>query len=154
MGYIPLWTDVLDSSIWEEPDIVFRVWITMLLLADYDHVVRKSPYAIAKRAGRGQEEVAAALKVLESPDRRRSDPQVKDGRRIEKLEDGSWLIINGEKYQGLMKESNLRACKRKWAAEHRARVKSGVGMMRLQPDAKVRVYEEKLDAGRPDGPGV
>ena len=142
MGYIPLWQDMLDSSIWDEPDIVFRVWMTMLLLADYDHVVRKSPYAIAKRAGRSQEEVAAALKVLESPDRKRSDPQLKDGRRVEKLEDGSWLIINGEKYQEMMKTSNRRAYKRKWQAESRSSV-----AMRLQPDAKVRVYEERLSAG-------
>lgn len=138
---------MLDSSIWDEPDIVFRVWITMLLLADYDHVVRKSPYAIAKRAGRSQEEVAEALKVLESPDRKRSDPQLKDGRRIERQEDGSWLIINGEKYQELMKESNARACKRKWAAEHRAKIKAGDAPMRLQPNSKEREYESRLDRG-------
>lgn len=137
-----MWQDMLDSSIWEEPDIVFRVWITMLLLADYDHVVRKSPYAIAKRAGRSQEEVAEALKVLESPDRRRSDPQLKDGRRIERMEDGFWLILNGEKYQELMKKANRRAYKLKWQNEKRSAAR-----MRLQPDPKVREYEARLERG-------
>jgi len=146
MRYIPLFEEILDSSMWEEPDIVLRVWITMLLLMDGDSVVRRSEFSIAKRAGRSQEEVREALKVLESPDSRRSDPQLHDGRRIERVEDG-WFILNAEKYQDWMAKRNRQWYQKKWAADKRERAK-GIGVpFRLKPDAKVRAYEARLDCG-------
>lgn len=93
----------MESSVWEESDMVVKVFITLLAKQDRDHVVRGSAYNIAKWANKTEAEVLEALKVLSEPDKRRLEPQEHEGRRIQKVEDG-WLLLNGEKYQRLMME--------------------------------------------------
>jgi len=122
--YTPIWDRLPDSSVWEEPYHVRILWITMLSLKDRDHVVRYDAYGLRKRANITDEETAEGLKVLSDPDRRRPG-QEDGGRRIEKHAEG-WLILNGEKYQNMMREANRRAYKADWQREKRGGgVKSG-----------------------------
>lgn len=125
MSYVPIWDGMLLSSLWEEDDLVLKVFLTMLLLKDYDHVVRKSAYQIARAALKTEEQVLWALDVLKNPDTRRKEPQEFEGRRVRKVEDG-WLILNGKKYQEDMVSANRRAYKRKWEAEKRVKAKMGL----------------------------
>jgi hypothetical protein len=60
-----------------------------------------------------------AIEILESPDRDQSIPQPFEGRRIEKKEDG-WLVLNGEKYQDIMRQINKRAAWNRAQAKKRA----------------------------------
>lgn len=117
--WAPLFSKIVDSSLWDEPDYVVKVFLTMLAKKDSDFVVRGSAYNISKWAKKSEEETLDALKILSSPDTKRIEKQPHEGRRIQRVEDG-WLILNGELYRDLMVKENERARKRRWAAEKRA----------------------------------
>jgi hypothetical protein len=106
-SFTPLWSGIVDSSIWDEPDHVVKVFCTMLALKDSDHVVRLNAYQLSKRSRKTEVEVLDALRILASPDQRRQEKQEYEGRRIELREDG-WLILNGEKYREMMQKENER----------------------------------------------
>lgn len=106
--WTPLWSGIVESSLWAESDAVRIIFVTMLALKDSDHVVRYSAFALARKANKTEKEVLAALKVLAAPDKRRLEKQPFDGRRIQKVEDG-WLVLNGELYRQRMSEEMKKA---------------------------------------------
>lgn len=118
----PLWSGIVDSSIWDESDCVCKVFITMLALKDSDHIYRGNAYKLARRARKTEEEVLGALKVLAAPDKRRHEEQQFGGRRIKAVEDG-WLILNGEKYRRMVSEEMRKARLRRAQAAFRERQK-------------------------------
>lgn len=118
--WAPLWSSIVDSSIWHEPDHVCKIFITMLAIKDADHIVRHNAFQIANKAHKSEKEVIEALKILAAPDKRRLEPQPFDGRRIQKVDDG-WLILNGQKYREMMSKIVRREQKRIWASENRSR---------------------------------
>ncbi len=97
-SWAPLWNGIVNSSIWDEPDYVIKIFLTMLALKDMDHVVRFNPYQIGKLAKKTEQEVLDAIRILSSPDTRRIEKQEFEGRRIQMVEEG-WLVLNGEKYR-------------------------------------------------------
>ena len=119
--YFPFWSKTCDSSLWVEPDFVIKVFITMMAKQDLDHVVRGTAFNIAQWAKKTELEVLEALKILSSPDTKRIEPQPFEGRRIERVEEG-WLILNAEKYQKWMQETNRKSRQAKWMAAHRAKI--------------------------------
>jgi transposase len=122
----PLWSSIVDSSLWEEPDCVVKIFLTMLALKDRDHVYRGTAYKLAKRSNKDELEVLEALKVLSSPDSRRQEHQEFDGRRIKAVEDG-WLILNGEKYRSKVREemTRLRNARSQKSFREREKMKNG-----------------------------
>lgn len=120
--WAPLFSKIVDSSIWLEPDYVVKVFLTMLAKKDSDMVVRGSAFNIAQWAKKSEQETLDALKILSSPDTKRIEPQPHEGRRIQRVEDG-WLILNGLVYRDLMVKENEKARKRRWAAERRAQIR-------------------------------
>lgn len=123
--WTPLFSKIVDSSIWTELDHVVKVFLTMLALKDADQVVRYNAFGIAQRAHKTEKEVLEALKVLSSPDHKRLEKQPFDGRRIERVVDG-WKLLNGQHYEDMMRDINRKAYKAAKAKEYRARAKSGV----------------------------
>ncbi len=117
-SWAPLWSTIVDSSVWDEPDHVVKVFLTMMALKDNCHLVHLNAYQIAQRARKSEVEVLDALKILSSPDTRRVEPQEFEGRRIKATEDG-WLILNGEKYLKAMQEEKRRANNRRAQAKWR-----------------------------------
>jgi hypothetical protein len=106
--WTPLWSKIVDSSLWVEPYYVRVLFLTMMALKDRDDVVRYSAFALAKRANMSEQEVLDGLEILSEPDRKRIEPQANEGRRIEKVADG-WLVLNGAYYRKLIKrEYNAR----------------------------------------------
>lgn len=122
IGYTPIFSKIVDSSLWCEPDNVVKIFLTMLAKKDRDNVVRGSAFNISQWAKKTEQEVLEALKILASPDKRRLEPQPHEGRRIEKVEDG-WLILNGATYQNLMVKVNRRAYKAAHESERRRKIK-------------------------------
>ncbi len=120
--WAPLWSGIVESSIWDEPDSVVKVFLTMLAIKDADHVVRKSAYQISKLSRKSEVEVLDALKVLCHPDSIRKEKQPFDGRRIKAVE-GGWLVLNGEKYRGMISLEMKRARNRRAQAAFRERNK-------------------------------
>lgn len=120
-SYIPVFNEVVDSSLWKEPLHVRVVFMTLLALKDWDHVVRMALHKIANKANVGDELFLDAMEVLKSPDTKTTIPQEFEGRRIREVEDG-WLIINGDFYQKKMQEVNQRARWAKLKRDQRARL--------------------------------
>ena len=122
--WAPLFSKIVDSSLWAEDDVVVKVFLTMLAKKDSDHVVRGTAFNIGRWANKSEQEAIRALEVLSSPDTKRLEPQENEGRRIRKV-DGGWLILNGAKYEEEMRRVSRQAYQAKWAREHRAGLKNG-----------------------------
>ncbi len=120
--FAPIFSKIVDSSLWDEPDHVVKVFLTMLAKKDMDHVVRGNAYNISKWSRKTEQEVLDALKRLSSPDTKRIEKQPHEGRRIKKVEDG-WLVLNGANYRKLAQEVSERVRKARWAATKREREK-------------------------------
>lgn len=117
--WTPLWSKVVDSSIWLEDKNTRILFITMLALKDRDHIVRRGAFELSRKANLTEAEVLESLKILQSPDTKRLEAQEFDGRRIEKVDDG-WFMLNGEKYRKAMQELYRKDYKRGKQAEYRA----------------------------------
>lgn len=122
MNWAPLWSVIVDSSLWEEPDYVVKVFLTMMALKDSQHIYRGSAFNLKKRAHKTEQEVLDAWKILSSPDKRRLEKQPYEGRRIEAV-DGGWLLLNGEKYRELVQIEMKRERDRKSQAAARLKRK-------------------------------
>lgn len=143
--WTPLFSKIVDSSIWTEPDYVIKVFLTMLALKDADQIVRYNAFGLAQRAHKTEKEVLDALKILSSPDKKRIEPQPYDGRRIQKA-DGGWLILNGQAYEDLMRSINRKAYKARKQAEYRKRSRS-----QSEVEANARGGEERYLAAERNG---
>lgn len=96
--YNKLFTRILDSSIWLEPNPTRIVWITMLAAMDQDGYCRfASVRNLAHRAVVTEEEAEKAVETLQSPDENSGNP-AHGGRRIERV-DGGWLVLNAKEHR-------------------------------------------------------
>lgn len=119
MGYTKLFSDIVMSTIWREPDHVRILWITMLALREHDNVVRGSIPGLADAARITIEQCEDALSKLLAPDKY-SRTKTNDGRRIEEVA-GGWFIINGEFYRSKLSENDRREYNRKKQREYYAK---------------------------------
>ena len=121
MGYTKLFTEIIMSTVWREPNHVRLLWITMLALKDRWHIVNASIPGLADSARITLEECESAIHVLSSPD---PYSRTKDfeGRRIVSCE-GGWEVLNGEKYRNKMSVDERREYNRIKQKEYRDRQK-------------------------------
>lgn len=91
-GYTKLFSDIVDSSIWNEDAPTCKVWVTLLALSNADGYVRGSVGWLSSKARVTPEQCQTAIEKFSGPDPSSRTPD-NDGRRIEILEDG-WLILN------------------------------------------------------------
>ncbi len=123
--YSPLFSFVVDSSLWCEEDATIKVFLTMLAVKDADHIVRFTAFQLARKCNKTEQEILDALLVLASPDKKRIEPQEHQGRRIKKVE-GGWLVLNGQKYKEMAQEEARKAKNRRGVAAFRLRQKLGI----------------------------
>lgn len=121
-GYTKLFSSILASTIWREPNHVRLVWITLLALADKDGVCEASVPGLADLARVPINECEDALQRLSSADPY-SRTSEHEGRRIEPI-DGGWLLLNHSKYREKMNAEERREYLRIKKAESRARQQS------------------------------
>lgn len=116
--YNKLFTKILDSSIWLETTPTRIVWITLLAAMDQDGYAHFSAIGnLAARAGVSQEEAAAAVEALLSPDPNSANP-ANDGRRIERIP-GGFVILNAREYANIRDEGTRKAYMRNYMAAKR-----------------------------------
>jgi hypothetical protein len=120
--YVPVFSKIVDSSLWCEPDLVIKVFLTMLVKKDKDNIVRANAFNISLWSRKTEKEVLEAIEVLSNPDTRRIEPQPHEGRRIQKVEEG-WLILNGQSYQDAFRAEAIRAKNARSQASFRNRQK-------------------------------
>lgn len=136
-GWTPLWSSIVDSSVWCESKDVKILWITFLAKKDKNGFVAAAVPGMAKAAGLTLEECTTALRVLESPDVM-SSSQEYDGRRIRKVEHG-WVILNHFVYRDLVSKARQRDYNRIKQKEYRDRVKEQAGL--LKKVARLKAHE-------------
>lgn len=95
-NYTKLFSSILHSTIWQAPDHVRLVWITLLALKDRDGVVEASVPGLARAAGVSLAATEQALALLMAPDPYSRTPD-HEGRRIVAV-DGGWSVLNHDKY--------------------------------------------------------
>lgn len=159
--WTPLWSGIVDSSLWEEDGDVVKVFMTILATKDSDHVCRLDAYRIGRKCKIDELRILEILKLLASPDKRRKSKQEYEGRRIKLVEDG-WLVLNGEIYRKMVQDEMRKARWRKGQAAARERKKAkmppdgaqdvarrseAAGDTQAQTDAKVQAYYDELDQG-------
>jgi hypothetical protein len=99
--YNKIFTKILDSSIWLEPDATRIVWLTCIAAMDEDGFCQFASIAnLAHRANVSLEAAQRAVQTLEQPDENSSDPE-HEGRRIERVP-GGWVVLNAAKYRELV----------------------------------------------------
>lgn len=147
--WTPLWSGIVDSSLWDEESDVCKVFMTLLAVKDSDHICRLDTYKIAKKCNfrNGDQSIDEVrvldiLKLLASPDNKRRLNQEFGGRRIKAVE-GGWLVLNGEKYRQMVAEEMKQARWRKSSAAARKR-KREKGSSPLEVE---RAYERAYVAG-------
>jgi hypothetical protein len=151
-SWTPLWSIIVDSSVWTESDHIRIVFVTMLALKDSDDVCRMTPYQLARRANKSEQEVLDALKILSSPDTKRIEPQENEGRRIKAVEDG-WLILNGAKYRELVQTEMRRARWRRAQAAKRRKAREAFQPGHI-PSREELQYKRDYEEGRIDAYGT
>ncbi len=141
--WAPIWSPIVDSSLWEEDGDVVKVFISMIATKDSDHICRMDAYKIGKKCnflcpdGSVDEiKVLDILKILASPDTRRKIKQEYEGRRIKAVDDG-WLVLNGEKYRKMVSEEMKKARNRRSQDAFRKRKK---GLPLAGEQAAVKAY--------------
>jgi len=121
-GYTKLFSSILASSVWNEPNAVRIAWITLLAMADRTGLVDASVGGIAHQARLSRDETEKALAVLQSPDRDSKNP-AHEGRRIAAMDRGGFMVLNYAEYRdGLGDDPETVAARnrqRKWRAKHR-----------------------------------
>lgn len=99
--YNKIFTKILDSSIWLEPDSTRIVWLTCIAAMDEDGFVQFASVAnLARRANVSLGAAQEAVARLEGPDAESSDPD-HEGRRLERVQ-GGWIVLNAAKYRALV----------------------------------------------------
>lgn len=124
--YNRLFTKILDSSIWLEPDSTRIVWITLLAAMNEDGYAHFS--ALENLAARAHVSMAKAKKAIacfESPDPN-SENLANEGRRIERVP-GGYLVLNAAYYREKFSREIEKEQTRIRVARHREKVKESEG---------------------------
>ena len=128
--YNKLFTKILDSSIWLEPDATRIVWLTCLAAMDETGFAQFAGTPnLAHRANVSLEAALEAVTCLESADLNSSDPD-NEGRRIERVP-GGWIVLNAGKYRSLVTRLAAKEQNRVRVARHREMSRIGNGVSRI-----------------------
>ena len=139
MSWCPIFPEITESSIWRQPPHIFKAWITVLTHKNHEtHVWRGNEYTLAHQAKLTVEQAKESLKVLSEPDPE-SLSQNEEGRRIVTEDREFWFVVNGEKYQDMIKREIAKENARQRTARWRANRK-------LAGQAVAAVTEDKPEA--------
>lgn len=150
-GFTKLWSEITDSSIWNEDDKTRIVWITMLARMGPDYVVRASVGGLAHLARVSREECEKALEKLQNPDPDSRSTEY-EGRRIRKVE-GGFYIINGEKFRIRRGDEERREYMREYMRKYRS--KQSVNNVKQNKEMLAQAEEEaeeEAEASLPPNP--
>lgn len=106
MAFVKLFSSIMDSTIWQEPDHTRIVWITLMAMADRDGEIAASIPGLAARARVPLAAAEIALGTFLAPDQY-SRTEAHEGRRIEKI-DGGWRLLNYFKYREARSPDEIR----------------------------------------------
>lgn len=155
--FTKLYSGILDSTLWCEPDRTRLMWICMLAMADqYGRVLGSVP-GLANRARVPLDDARAAIRAFLAPD---LDSRTKDfeGRRIEEI-DGGWRLLNHAKYRELRAEDDRREQNRLAQARARERKRDAAsaivsGSQRVSAESAHTEAEAEAEAAPTERIGI
>ena len=124
IGYTKLFSSILASTVWDEPNETRIVWITLLAMVNQRGIVESIVPGLAVLSRLPIEAARIALARLASPDPE-SRSKEHEGRRIMAV-DGGWLIINHDKHRKRMSLDERREYMRLKQREYRKVRQHGV----------------------------
>lgn len=134
--FTKLFSSITASTVWCEPDRTRLVWITMLAMADHAGRVHGSIPGLAHMARVPLEDCEIALRTFLSPDPYSRTPDF-EGRRIEPI-DGGWRLLNYAKHRALQDAESVKASKRAYINERRAKERQGVEVVDIGRQASTQ----------------
>ncbi len=142
--YNKIFTKILDSSIWLEPDATRIVWLTCIAAMDEDgFCMFASPANLAHRANVTLTAALAALETLEGPDANSSDHD-NEGRRLERVP-GGWMVLNAAKYRELVSRELAKLGNRRRVQRHRDAKRASNGEV-MKANESVTLSEADTEA--------
>ncbi len=147
-GYAKLFSEIVDSSIWDEDSDTCKVWITLLALADQDGYVRGSEGWLAGKSRVSLGKCVLALRKFKEPDIRSRTPD-NEGKRIEQLSDG-WLILNYIAFRDKLSTDPKASATRERVRKHRERYKA-LQSVTTQMSASASASVSVRDGGTGEG---
>lgn len=149
MGFTKLDSRIVDSSIWEEPAYVLKLFITFWTKSDSNGIVSATKNAIFRSSNLPEHEFNDGLKRLMSEDRC-SKSKDYDGRRIVLVEESKWLIVNYLKYRDYTYSDNPDAIKKRRLRGHAGDMSQSVPGHSVSVSVSVS-GKEKGDWGEREG---
>jgi hypothetical protein len=153
-NHVRLFSDILSSSIWQEPVEIRIVWISLLAMADEQGYVGSSLVGVARAAGVSVETAKQALDRFCEPDTDSRSPE-NEGRRLS-LADRGWQILNYSKFNEGPDERSIRAYERDRKRKSR-NVRECPGMSgteQISPSAQQRTDTTGTHEGQQTSPGM
>lgn len=155
--YGKIFEQIYDSSIAEDWQVRI-VFQDMIILADENGVVDRTPEALSRRTNVPIDVVTRAIDQLQKPDPTSRSPD-ENGARIKLLDEHrswGWEIINFEYYRNLssayQKRERTRLRTRKWRDKSNKRDKASQGVTERQRAASASAYVQKEGVqGKGDG---
>jgi hypothetical protein len=142
--YGKLFASLYEGSMVGSGAVVFAVWGYVIAKQEPDREVgsqvRLNPVLLSAILGEEVAEVERAIEHLCAPDGRSSSAEA-DGRRLVKVGQFDYQVVNGAKYRAIRDEDERRRQYRESKRRARAKVKRGV------PLAGEARYEAALGAG-------
>jgi hypothetical protein len=143
--YNKLFSKIVDSSIWMEPDHVRLIWMMFIAIMDEDGFVNlASVKNVAHRAVMDLDKAEDAINVLESSDKDSSNPD-NEGRRLTRVP-GGWVVNNAKEYRDIVKREHQKELNRERVRRHRKQIdvmECNGGVM----DANENVMPSDTDTG-------
>lgn len=139
MNWTPLFDEIIESSVWELPDHVRLAWIAILAKKDWrTQEIRMNSHRLSKWAKISEDKATDAIDVLSSPDPLTLS-QEHEGRRILRVDDSTWKVVNGEVYKQRIKEIRNREETRRRMAERR-KTEAGEPDETYSPESRVLLH--------------
>lgn len=136
--YNKIFTKILDSSIWLEPDSTRIVWLTCIAAMDEDgFCCFASPANLARRANVSLDACLTALATLEGPDPNSGDP-ANEGRRLERVP-GGWVVLNAAKYREVVTRASQREHTKLRVRRHREKSQTVTDRNAVVTDAPLHI---------------
>lgn len=126
LGYTKLFSTLVTSTIWQQPNDCRVLWITLLALKDGDDICRATIPYLAQACNLTLQQTETYLEHFQQPDPY-SRSQEFEGRRIKKVEEG-WFILNGGYYRNLLRSYERRDYLREKQREHRRKLKKSTAL--------------------------
>lgn len=157
-GYAKLFSDIVDSSLWNEDAETCKVFVTLLALCDRDGYVRGTVGWLAGKSKVAIDKCDIAIQKLLAPDPYSRTPD-HEGRRLERLEDG-WLILNYLLFRDRLSTDPTASATRERVRKHRESHGSRYVTLRTLPSvtasdavsASVQITENRECEGKEERP--